>query len=58
MVCVIVTKFNFFNPSPKWTDQMMRDKITEAIKLSYMEGTKETIKNVMFDRGDVDPPAT
>ena len=58
MVCVIVTKFNVFTPNPEWTDQMMRDEITEEIKSAYMEGDKETIKHVMFDRGDVDPPAT
>ena len=36
----------------------MRNEIIEEVKLAYMDGEKETIKHVMFDRGDVDPPAT
>ena len=57
MVCVIVTKFNFFEPNTNWTDQMMRDEITNEIKEAFKEDNQETIKHVMFDRGEVDPPA-
>ena len=57
MVCVIITKFNFFEPNANWTDQRMRDNIKKQIKEAFTEDGKETIKNVMFDRGEVDPPA-
>ena len=57
MVCVIVTKFNFFEPNTHWTDQRMRDEIAKGIKEAFIDLGQETIKHVMFDRGDVDPPA-
>ena len=57
MVCVIITMFNFFEPTSTCTDQRVRDSITKQIKEAFTEDGKETIKNVMFDRGEVDPPA-
>ena len=57
MVCVIITMFNFFVPDAEYTEERMRGEITEDIKEAFMEMDQESIKHVMFDRGDVDPPA-
>ena len=57
MVCVIVTKFNIFRPCSDYTEEAMQAEIIKEIKATFMDVDKETIENVMFDKGEDSPAA-